>query len=267
MRVTVCELPHEPAALASAWGQLSEHTIAHDSELVLLPEFAMLPPVWLEERFDAHTWEIAQALRDHQLRRLGELHAPHVVSTRPVTREGRRFNEGYVRSASGELQRLRSKYYLPSEPGGWEKNWFHRGDALFPAFLVDGLSFGLNICTELWMLETYADYATLGVQAILAPRATAAATLGKWLAAGTVAAVRSGAYCLSSNRIEPTGACGGSGWIINPNGEVLALTTRTEPFATVDIDLSALARHRRDYPRYVFADAHAPQHAIVAGAA
>jgi N-carbamoylputrescine amidase len=40
------------------------------------------------------------------------------------------------------------------------------------------LTFGLNICTELWALETYAGYAARGVQVILSPRATEAATMG-----------------------------------------------------------------------------------------
>ena len=44
MRVTVCELPHEPEALATAWTALCEHTVRHASELVLLPELAMIDP-------------------------------------------------------------------------------------------------------------------------------------------------------------------------------------------------------------------------------
>ena len=52
MRVTVCELPHRPHALAAAWGALAEHTIANGSQLVLLPEFAMAEPVWEFEHPD-----------------------------------------------------------------------------------------------------------------------------------------------------------------------------------------------------------------------
>jgi len=99
--------------------------------------------------------------------------------------------------------------------------------------------------------ETYASYAARGVQAVLSPRATAAATTAKWLSAGVVAAVRSGAFSLSSNRVEPTGACGGVGWIIDPYGHILALTTPDAPFATVNIDLSASAAAQEDYPCYV----------------
>jgi N-carbamoylputrescine amidase len=146
---------------------------------------------------------------------------------------------------------LRRKFYLPNEPGSWEARWFDRGDSHFTEYCTDEWSFGLNICTELWAVETYTAYAARGVQLILSPRATAAATTAKWLSAGVVAAVRSGAFSLSSNRVEPTGACGGVGWI-DPYGNILAQTTPDAPFATVDIDLSASKAAQNDYPCYVF---------------
>lgn len=252
MRVTVCELPHEPAALAAAWAGLCRHTAQHASELVLLPEFAFVEPVWETEHFDPARWVAAEVLSDAWLARLSELHAPHVVGTRPVTIAGRPFNQGFSWSAASGLTPLRRKFFLPAEPGGWETNWFDRGDPAFPVFHAGALSFGLNICTELWALETYADYAKQGVQVVLAPRATAAATRTKWLSAGVVAAVRSGAFCLSSNRVDPTGACGGAGWIISPDGQVLASTTPEAPCATLDIDLTAATAALNSYPRYVF---------------
>lgn len=252
MRVTVCELPHEPTALTAAWAALCEHTTRHASELVLLPEFAMVEPVWESEDVDVARWNAAETLCGQWLSRLPELNATYVVGTRPITIEGRRFNQGYIASA-GSVGPLRRKFFLPDEPGGWEARWFERGDREFPAYRAGALSFGLNICTELWALESYAAYARSGVHAILSPRATALATASKWLSAGVVAAVRSGAFSLSSNRVDLTGACGGASWIIAPDGEVLASTTRDVPFATLDIDLQASIDARASYPRYVFA--------------
>ena len=251
MRVTVCELPHEPNALAAAWAALCEHTIAHASELVLLPEFAMVEPVWESEHFDAARWTAIETLSDVQIRRLHELRAEYVVGTRPVRANGRRLNQAWVWSVATGLVPLRSKYLLPDEPGSWEATWFQRGDPEFPAFHAGPVSLGVNICTELWALETYAAYAALGVELVLSPRATALATTAKWLAVGVVAAVRSGAFSLSSNRVDPTGACGGSGWIIDPDGEVLGLTSAAEPFATRDIDLTKAAKAKDSYPRSV----------------
>jgi N-carbamoylputrescine amidase len=251
VRVTVCELPHEPAALRDAWDALCEHTSRQSSELVLLPELAMMEPVWNTERFDLARWSIAEEQCDGWLARIPELRAAHVVGTRPIAIDGRLFNEGYLATADG-VTPLRRKYFLPDQSGAWEANWFDRGDARFFGYRAGELTFGLNICTELWALESYATYARSGIHAILAPRATASDTMTKWLAVGTVAAVRSGAYCLSSNRVDPTGACGGVGWIIGPDGDLLATTSRDVPFVTVDIDPARSTSARASYPRYVF---------------
>jgi N-carbamoylputrescine amidase len=254
MRVTVCELPHESRALDAAWAALCDHTKSKRSQLVLLPEFAMVEAVWESEHFDAARWNAVLALSEIQLRRLPELGAEYVVGTRPAHVDGRRVNQGYLWSRAGGAQPLRSKYFYPDEPGNWEATWFQRGDPTFPAFRPGPVSFGLNICTELWALETYAAYAALGVEVLLTPRATSRATAKMWLAGGVVAAVRSGAFSLSSNRVDPTGACGGGGWIIDQAGEILAVTSAAQPFATRDLDLEKAAAAKHSYPRYVFSD-------------
>jgi N-carbamoylputrescine amidase len=257
VRVTVCELPHEPAALERAWSALCEHTVRCASDLVLLPEFAMVEAVWERAKFDADRWRAAEAVSERWLARLAELRVAHVVGTRPVSADGRRFNQGYAWSAAGGLVPLRRKFFLPDEVGSWEASWFERGDSEFAAFRVGALTTGLNICTELWALETFAAYAERGVQVILAPRATSRATLGKWMSAGVVAAVRSGAYSVSSNRVDANGECGGTGWVISPDGHILASTSAETPFATVSLDLAATAAARETYPRYVFTEATA----------
>jgi len=94
MRVTVCELPHEPAALASAWAALCDHTSRRASELVLLPELAMVEPMWEAEQFDSARWAAAESLSDAWLCRLHELGATYVVGTRPASIDGRHFNQG-----------------------------------------------------------------------------------------------------------------------------------------------------------------------------
>jgi N-carbamoylputrescine amidase len=256
MRVTVCELPHETAALTEAWAGLCEHIGAHGSQLVLIPEFAMVEPVWEAERFDVERWNAIEELSAGYLGCLPDLGAEFVVGTRPVTRNGRRLNQAYLWSAAG-VQPLRNKFFLPQEPGNWEASWFEPGDPAFPVFHAGPVSFGVNICSELWALETYAGYSAGGVELLLSPRATALATMKKWLAMGVVAAVRSGAFSLSSNRVDPTGGCGGGGWIIDPAGEVLALTSAAEPFATREVDLTQAVAAKASYPRYVFTESSA----------
>src|SRR5689334_19109100 len=69
MRVTVCELPHERKSFVTAWAALRVHVAAHESELVLLPELAMLEPIWELEHFDAARWNAIETMSDVQLRR------------------------------------------------------------------------------------------------------------------------------------------------------------------------------------------------------
>lgn len=252
MRVTVCELPHEGEQLQSVWDALCGHTSDARSDLVVLPEFAFAPPVWERQHFDSSVWASAQAQCDLWLEKLPQLNAQSVIGTRPVMVGGKPFNEGFIWNPSSGIRSLRAKCYLPDEPGGWEAQWFTRASQTFPTYSTGALSFGLNMCTELWALDTYAEYAKHNVQAVIAPRATAAATTAKWLSIGTVAAVRSGAFCFSSNRVSQDGSCGGVGWIISPDGELLASSSKETPFCTREIDPNDSVAAGKSYPRYVF---------------
>ena len=44
---------------------------------------------------------------------------------------------------------------------------------------------------------------------------------------------------------------GGAGWITDPNGVVLGVTSDDEPFITIDLDLTYAEASKSTYPRYV----------------
>jgi len=232
---------------------LCQHAKEVRSDVVVLPEFAFASPVWEVAEFDWVLWNAAEATNKRWVLRLPELPVAFVIGTGPVTRDGRPYDEGFLWSQENGYVPLRRKYLLPDEPRGWEARWFARGDPAFPRFAAGDLYFGLNICTELWALETYEHYASLDVHAVVSPRATSASTKNNWLAVSTVAAVRTGAFCLSSNLVDPDGSYGGAGWIVSPDGEVLVKTSEQAPFCTCDIDLTASLEAQHTYPRYVFA--------------
>jgi N-carbamoylputrescine amidase len=148
---------------------------------------------------------------------------------------------------------LHRKSYLPNEEEFWEASWYEPGDRNFAPFEVGGIRAGFQICTELWSMEHARLYGKAGVHLIACPRGTPRETLDKWLAGGRASAVVSGAFVLSSNRFTPPGAVpslGGQGWVVGPEGEVLVRTSREEPFATVEVDLSEAERAKGTYPRY-----------------
>jgi N-carbamoylputrescine amidase len=64
-----------------------------------------------------------------------------------------------------------------------------------------------------------------------------------------MAAIVSGAFVLSSNRVGED--FGGHGWVISPEGEVIAETSRDEPFLTVSINLKEAELAKQTYPRNI----------------
>lgn len=255
MRITVCEIRGDnPASAQDDWTRLCQHTTQHQPDLVVLPEFAFLPAVWEQARFDQAIWDDAVAQAEQWVKRFGELNCAWVLGAFPVSRSGRPLNQGFLWHREQGLVPLRCKAYLPNEAGGWEATWFDRGEAVFPAYEAGELVFGLNICTELWALDSVCGYPAQGVQAIVTPRASGQATTERWVALAKTVAVRCGAYSLSSNRRHADGACGGVGWIIDPEGVEVARTSQTEPFVTREVDLSQSKAAQLVYPRYVFAN-------------
>ncbi len=254
MQVTVCEMNDDQSLVEQDWQALREHVRNEGSQLVLLPEMPF--HTWLPRvrQFDPHAWQ--KAVQDHEqwMEHLGELGARLVLGTRPLTYDGKRLNEGFIWSANGGYQSVHYKYYLPDEEGFWEASWYQRGEADFSLCRQDDLAIGYLICSELWFMERGRAYGQAGAHLLATPRATMFATLEKWLVGGRAAAIVSGAYSISSNKVNPPDSqprFGGQGWIIAPDGRVLAMTSPHKPFVTVDIDLQAAEQAKKTYPRYI----------------
>ena len=261
LNVTVCQLQSDPEGLQSDWKRLATHVRESGSELVLLPEMPFYPwPFWRRE-FMPDVWEAMLAAHISWHRRLAELAPAVVLGSIPVENSTERLNRGFSWHPEGksEFHLGHSKYYLPDEAGFWEASWYARGDGTFETHelrLREELVVcaGFLICTELWFMQAARVYGQAGAHMLLTPRATERRTLDKWLAGGRAAAVVSGAYSLSSNHYRPGDdpvSLGGLGWIIGPDGEVLGLTTPSNPFVTVTIDLARAERAKHTYPRYV----------------
>ncbi len=238
---------------------VAEHLDTHDSDLLLLPEMPFSDWLAAERPGETHQEEWATSVQRHLdgIERLGSLGVDVVVSSRPtIDAAGSRRNEAFIWTRQHpEPAAIHQKYYLPDEPGYWEHSWYDRGPRRFDTARAGDALVGVAICTEMWFLEWARHYANDGVDILATPRATGRGSIDKWIAGGRVAAVCSGAYSLSSNLALPEGTsaadCGGVGWVIDPEGEVLATTSAEQPCTTVEIDL-AFARHSKStYPRYV----------------
>lgn len=251
MKITVTQLGD--GVPEDEWSSLVEHAAANQSDLVLVGEMPFSPWLAATDTVDSGAWRQAVETHDEWIERLAELNTA-VAGSRPVLHDGVPHNEGFLWTPAIGYTPTHIKHYLPDEPGFWEASWYRPSpQPTFRPGTMGDAKYGFMICTDMWFTEHARAYARAGVDLVVVPRATEGRTVSKWLAGGRSAAVMAGAYCVSSNR---QGLCngvlmGGTGWIIDPDGDVLATTTDTEPFVTLDIDLGQARRAKRTYPRYV----------------
>ncbi|MBI5068200.1 MAG: carbon-nitrogen hydrolase family protein [Deltaproteobacteria bacterium] len=249
MRATVCELPDAPGELEEAWRALVAHCRSARSELVLLPELPFHPWFGGAPAFDPAVWEAAVEAHARWIERLVELAPAAVLATAPAVRGGQRVNEAFVWEAGSGYRPAHQKHHLPDEAGYFEARWYGRGDGRFEPAEAGPARIGFCVCTELWSLDRARAYGAAGVHLLATPRLTDRGG-DRWLAGGRAAAIYAGAYSLSSNRSSATH--GGMGWVVDPDGAVLAVTGPDAPFATVDVDLSMAEAAKATYPRYTF---------------
>ena len=254
LKITICEMPDDRGEFDEAWEMLSRHVRRESSDAVLLPEMPFYHWFCAGPKYDPDVWEDAVRTHERWARRLSELGAPVVFGSRPIDQEGRRVNQGFAWTKSG-LKGVHLKNYLPDEPGFYEARWYDRGRGPFRPFEVRGWKAGFMICSDLWSMADASAYGRGGVELILVPRATGSPDAkSRWVAGGRVAATIAGAYCASSNRVGKRGEAtfGGHGWIMEPDGDVLGLTSRRQPFVTVKIERSKADAAKVTYPRYTF---------------
>ena len=253
MKVTVVQLPEDQRYFEEAIMALAEHVQAKKSQFLLLPEMPFHSWVAYDKPAQPAIWQAAVDAHTEWLSRLPSFGVDIIAGSKPVLENGSAYNDAFIFSAEGE-QFLHRKYYLPDEPGFWEASWYERAASpSFKAQKAGQTKVGAMICSDLWFGEHARGYARQGVHLLINPRATESGSVDKWLAGGRAAAVMAGAFCLSSNRYgEGRGfQWGGTGWIVNPDGEVLATTSEDEPFVTKEIDLTQAEKAKSTYPRYV----------------
>ena len=253
MRVGVGELDGDRGDLEAQWNALVTASIGADIGLLVLPEMPFSRWLPTTPEVEAAAWGLAVDTHEHWCSRLGELNAEVVVTTRPILDRGVRYNEGIVWTSGECIVGRRRKTFLPDEPGFHEASWYERGPVAFPTIATSLGAVGLMICTELWFLEHARGLGERGIRLLAVPRATPVESREKWEAGVRVAAVASGAFCLSTNRAGGRGGdTFGSGSVIaDPDGLVVARSTPGTPLTLADIDLDAADRAKHSYPRYV----------------
>jgi N-carbamoylputrescine amidase len=252
VKISVCQLPDELSTDDLAWKRFAQRLERERPDLALINEMPFGPWAAREDTFDAYLAAISIDSHELALTTLATLPGA-VVSSRPVGNTSRLANEAFL-MAGGEYRAVHHKQYFPQEPGFFESSWFAAGRPGFDAFEHRGVRFGVLLCTELMFTEWARHYRRQGAQVILVPRASET-SMRVWDAAARMAAIVSGCYVLSSNRVsrfigsEP--CFGGRGFAYAPTGELIGETSEAVPLFCVDIDEALVAEAQRQFPCYV----------------
>ena len=214
---------------------------------------------WLAASQNYEQEDAMRSVKIHEegLKVLKALNIPIVLSSRPLffntpSLEKKLVNEGFA-LVDGEYKFAHQKHYFPQEPGFYEETWFSTNQKGFEPILVNGLSVGFMLCTEVMFNEWARHYRRQGAQLIIVPRASEA-SIKNWKTAASMAAIVSGCYVVSSNRVGIANSqleFGGKGFAFAPDGTQISETSKTDPVVSFELDTSLVQQCQTQYPCYV----------------
>jgi len=259
MKISICQLPDDLTINHPAWVALLEQIEQAQPDLAVLGEMPFGQWLAREDKFDS---ALASASVEAHENALPALHTipTAVITSRPLLGGMKLANEAFL-LAKGIYTPIHHKHYFPLEPGYYEDTWFAPRRSGFEVVEHRGLRIGVLLCTEVMFTEWARHYRRLGAHVIVVPR-TSGVSMHYWNTAAAMAAIVSGCYVVSSNRVSlisgATPNFGGRGFAYSPNGELLAETSSAIPFACVDIDVNRVAEAQKKYPCYVHESIEGP---------
>ena len=258
VRCAFLEWPEGLEPCGAQWESISREIAAARPDILVTNEMPF--GAWLanDRKFDADLAKGGIAAHEQGLKALQELRLPLVISSRPVWAENKLLNQAFALQA-GRVLPLHCKQFFPEEAGWYEASWFRADDGGFVVHDLDGLKVGVLLCTELFFNERARYYGRAGADLIVAPRATGLEH-HIWEVAGAMAAIVSGGYVVSSNRVgQTTGSplFGGKGMAFAPDGHLIAQTSAQTPLVVVELDVEFSRRQKSEYPCCVSETPHA----------
>jgi N-carbamoylputrescine amidase len=251
--IAIVEWPDGLLSGSGAWEKVAADVAAAAPDLLITNEmpFGAWRPI--NPAFDKS--EAAQWIDEHEhgLAALASLTAKAVLSSRPVPHAGRLANEAFVIEA-GTYRPLHRKQYFPEETGWQEASWFGAERSTYKPHQILGLSVGVLLCTELMFNEHARALGRNGADLIVTPRATGRG-VASWETATRMAALVSGAYIASSNRVGSASQggpdFGGHALIVERGGGGLIHSSAKAPLVIATLDQARTHAAKLVYPCYV----------------
>jgi len=252
MRVGFVQWPDGLIPDTDLWSALAADVTSSASDVLITNEMPFGPWLATSPTFDAK--RAKESVRIHQdgLGALQALELPIVISSRPVIAGARLANESFILER-GSYHFLHQKHFFPAEEGWFESEWFRTAKPGFEVVETGGLRMGALLCTELMFNERARAYGRAGAHIIAVPRATGR-SLAHWKTAGAMAAIVSGCYVVSSNRVgSSTGGptFGGGGYAFAPDGSLLSESSEEHSIVVFDLDKELAEDQKSRYPVYV----------------
>jgi N-carbamoylputrescine amidase len=252
LRIAFVEWPEALSTDAAQWRELKDSVTAARADILITNELPFGP--WLADSAVFSEDEARHSIRAHGkgLEGLVDLCLPAVISSRPVWNGKRLANEAFVLE-KGVIRPLHRKQYFPNEPGWFESEWYSGDGSGFSVAGILGIKMGVLLCTEAMFNEHARAYGKQEASLVVLPRASGV-DIKSWKIAGAMAALVSGAYVVSSNRVGRSRGgtrFGGGGFAFAPRGRLLAATAPASPVQTFELDPTMAALARREYPCYV----------------
>jgi N-carbamoylputrescine amidase len=256
MKISFVQWPTRLRAGDAVWQSIAVQVHLAKPDVLITNEMPF--GAWLASSAQWDATLAAQSVQAHEdgLRALHALDLAWVLSSRPVsvnTMHGPSLaNEAFALHAGG-YHSLHHKHFFPSEPGWQEADWFRCAQVGFEVTQCGPLRVGVLLCTELMFNEYARAYGRAGCHLIIVPRASGT-TLHTWHAACAMAAIVSGCYVVSANRVgqEPNGPLfGGVGMAYGPDGRLVCVSSDEQPLQSLHLDLAYAEQQKNEYPCYV----------------
>ena len=249
MKVTFIESPEGLMVSSKEWEHLKKIISAEKSDVLIMNEMPFGQWLAASNCFDENLATNSISDNANSLEALNGLEIPLVLSSRPLAYNKKLVNEAFALE-NGDYLFAHQKHYFPNEEGFYEPVWFEPEIKGFTILKTKTLSVGILLCTELMFNEWARFYGKQGAQLIAVPRATGQ-SYEHWKTAASMAAIASGCYVVSSNRV---GRCdeslifGGKGFAYAPDGSFIAETSIENPVVSFEMDLDKVKKQKLLYP-------------------
>lgn len=256
MKITYIESPESLVPESTQWEQLKQQILAESTDVLVTNEMPFGQWLAAQPLFSELHAKASVIAHQQGVEALKQLNIPLVISSRPLFHKHKLVNEAFA-LFENTYHAIHHKHYFPEEAGFYEHTWFEIGKEGFEVIHTPLLTVGTLLCTELMFNEHARSYKHQGAQLIVAPRATpvdSEQSLQQWKTAAAMAAIVSGCYVVSSNRVGAYSddlVFEGKGFAFAPDGSLISETSLENPVVSFDMDLQVVKNQQKQYPCYV----------------